>query len=534
MRSVTGHVFVVPGTLQSLTYDDVLVSTDFSSGVGSHFWGVFGWSEDEGAEKQYSLPRLSEERRVALVEPFMNDPEGPRRWLVAVGGTSATPVPWLLDGVRQALTAVAEAARTGLPKGRPGRVAMPVMGVGKGGFDGRRGKVIHGLLDVAQGAADELDLDVVIVAARPSDYSALQALRTARHSRPLAGGREDQADRLAALARAGQLALFMGAGMGVTAGLPSWSELLEDLAQRVGLEAAGDLSTLGPLDSAELLRRAADRKELQKEPTERRKYPLGDHVADAIGNRSRYALSHALLAALDVDQAITTNFDKLYEMAVREIRQTEPFVVLPETNAAPAGVADGRRPWLLKLHGDVDQPQDIVLDRRSFVRYDARWRPLGGVLQTTLLTKHLLVVGASMTDDNVIRLIHEVAELNEQPGKERSFGTVLTLRADPLRAQLWEPELEYIDLGNADGDLVKAGRELEIFLDRVAMLAAPRTAHLLDPRYRELLGTEGERRVAAQLTALATGVADLPEKVRERAGWDDVVRALEKLGAFGG
>jgi hypothetical protein len=76
MRSVTGHVFVVPGTLQSLTYDDVLVSTDFSSGVGSHFWGVFGWSEDEGAEKQYSLPRLSEERRVALVEPFMNDPEG--------------------------------------------------------------------------------------------------------------------------------------------------------------------------------------------------------------------------------------------------------------------------------------------------------------------------------------------------------------------------------------------------------------------------------------------------------------------------
>ncbi|MGY1640849.1 SIR2 family NAD-dependent protein deacylase [Geodermatophilus sp. SYSU D00703] len=532
---MAAHVFVVPGTLQSLAYDDVLLSTDFGGGVGSHFWPVFGWSEEAGAEKQQSLPWLSEERRVALVEPLPDDPDGPRRWLVAVGGTSATPVPWLLDGVRQALTAVAEADPTGLTEKRPRRVAMPVMGVGSGGFDGRRGEVIHGLLDVAQWAADDLGLDVVIVAAKPSDYSALQALRAARHSRPLVDRFEVHAQRLAALARSGQLALFMGAGTGIAAGLPSWDDLLEAVAERVGLKGGGALSEeLGPLDAAELVRRYAERNEREENPESPRPNPLGRYVAEAIGQPSRYALSHALLAALDVDQAITTNFDRLYETAVGAIRRTAPFIVLPETATADLAVPDGRRPWLLKLHGDIDRPEDIVLDRRSFVRYDARRRPLGGVLQTTLLTKHLLVVGASMTDDNVIRLIHEVAELNERPGEERAFGTVLSLRPDPMRAQLWEPELRYVDLGNEGGDLAAAGRELEIFLDRVAMLAAPRTAHLLDPRYRELLETEEERRVAASLSVLADDVANLPKEVMERAGWDDVVRALDELGAYGG
>ncbi|WP_409333296.1 SIR2 family NAD-dependent protein deacylase [Trujillonella humicola] len=482
-----------------------LVSTDNFGGVGRVWWPVFGWSDEQGARLHREvLPQLTEDERVALVDPA--DPRisgAPRRWLVHVGAGEQTSVKWLLDGVRQALAAVATTGRRSASKDRPRRVAMPVMGVGGGGFNGRRGRVINGLLGVARKAAAAYAMDVVIVAANPSDYSALQALRNAGHGRSLPAAEEQVAQRLAALARAGQLAIFMGAGTGIAAGLPSWSELLADLARRVGIKQPAQLSTLGPLDAAEVLRRAADRRERDRPASERRSNPLGHLVAEVIGGRSRYALSHAHLAALDADQVITTNFDRLYEKAVREIRKKEPFVVLPETSAAAVDDATRRRPWLLKLHGDVEAPDDIVLDRRSFVRYDAKRRPLGGVLQTTLLTKHLLVVGASMTDDNVIRLIHEVAELNERPGDGCTFGTVLTLRADPMRAKLWEPEFDYVNLGRKSSDMRVAGRELEIFLDRVALLAAPRTAHLLDPRYRELLESPAERELARIFRAAA-------------------------------
>jgi hypothetical protein len=46
----------------------------------------------------------------------------------------------------------------------------------------------------------------------------------------------------------------------------------------------------------------------------------------------------------------------------------------------------------------------------------------------------------------------------------------------------------------------EAARNFEIFLDRVALLAAPRWRHLLDPRYRELLETPQERDVAQRLS----------------------------------
>jgi hypothetical protein len=255
---------------------------------------------------------------------------------------------------------------------------------------------------------------------------------------------------------------------------------------------------------------------------------LGAIVAEVIGHRPRYALSHVLLAALDADQVITTNFDRLYEKAVAAMGGEQPLVVLPNSEPTDLDGWGGRRPWLLKLHGDVEDAESIVLDRRSFVRYDASRRPLGGVLQTTLLTKHLLVVGASMTDDNVIRLVHEVAELTKNDGK-RTFGTVLSLSADPLRERLWDPEFAYVDFGNDENDVRRSARELEIFLDRVAMLAAPRSRHLLDPRYRELLKTPEERELAQRLASLAADITSLPATATTH--WREVTEALNRLGA---
>ena len=70
----------------------------------------------------------------------------------------------------------------------------------------------------------------------------------------------------------------------------------------------------------------------------------------------------------------------------------------------PWNSAHGADRWILKLHGDVDHVKQIVLTRRHMVRYDAANRPSAAVLQSLLLTKRLLAVGVSMTDDNVIRL----------------------------------------------------------------------------------------------------------------------------------
>ena len=521
-----GHVFVVPGRLESLRCDDVLVSTDARGDVGESWWPVFGWSPEEGRQKRRSFGTFPEGTRVRLAEDGDRDAGEPRRWLADVGGYAGKEVDWLLDGVREALTAAAESEAE--PLGPKRRIALPIMGVAGGGYDRQRGAVIHGLLEEAERIAEKHDVDVVLVARNPSDYSACQALRQSDHDRPLADHqREAKAAQLAALAQAGALATFMGAGMGMAAGLPSWEDLLAELARRLQVDPAG-LGDLGPLDAAEYLRRAAARQADGSAADSAQ--ALGCLVGEVIGHPTRYALSHALLAALDSEQALTTNFDQLYEIAVEAIRGKDPLVVLPDNHPAEFATRGKGSPWLLKLHGDVDRPERIVLDRRSFVTYDSRRRPLGGVLQAALLTKHLLVVGASMTDDNVIRLVHEVADLTESYREPAPFGTVLSVRTDPLRLHLWEPEFDFVDLGAHTDDDALAARELEVFLDRVALLAAPRSAHLLDPRYRELLKTPEERELADELRDVLARV----QAVRggESAnGWDDVAAALGGFGA---
>jgi hypothetical protein len=286
----------------------------------------------------------------------------------------------------------------------------------------------------------------------------------------------------------------------MSAGLPSWSGLLKALAQQVAIDYDEKTwKSLSPLDAAELLRRAAQKKfpELAN--------ALGRLVAEEIRPVQRYALSHVLLASLRCEQVITTNFDRLYEKASEAIGASKPVVVLPQTTGRELTQAGGGG-WLLKLHGDVGDEKSIVLDRRSFVTYDARRRPLGGILQTTLLTKHLLVVGASMTDDNVIRLIHEVAELSEQSGKTPQLGTVLTLRKDTLQEDLWEPEFSYVDLSNGE-DLPQAARNLEVFLDDVAMHATTINRHLLATSYDSLLADPDERELAEDVRKIAQRIA---------------------------
>ena len=60
------------------------------------------------------------------------------------------------------------------------------------------------------------------------------------------------------------------------------------------------------------------------------------------------------------------------------------------------------------MHGCVTRPSDIVLTREHYIRYAERYAALGGVVQGTLLTKHLLYLGFSLADTNFHRIFESV------------------------------------------------------------------------------------------------------------------------------
>ncbi|AFR49075.1 hypothetical protein KTR9_2438 [Gordonia sp. KTR9] len=264
-------------------------------------------------------------------------------------------------------------------------------------------------------AADR-SLDVALVTPDRSVYSALQHFRrtaTAVHWE-LSPGQLRVAKDLGTRARDGDLALFLGAGVSVSAGLPGWKALLEELGSRAGVDA-NTLMNLedSPLDQAELISlRLGDN--------------LGSEIARIVRRAKKVSLAHPLVAGLRCREVVTTNYDELYEDAVEATGELRPTVI-------PWEAVQPRRPRVLKMHGEVGRPESVVLTRRSFVRYDANSRPAGSLLQALMMTRHVLVVGTSMSDDNVIRLAIEVDDFLES---DDSFGTFIDVSESPARAEL--------------------------------------------------------------------------------------------------
>lgn len=506
-----GHVFVVGADLTRLSCDDVLVPTDRFLRVAGGFAPLL--PPDVVSERLsdgvcVGLSWADDQRVLGLPGDDVR-----RAWLVDTVDDDGRGLPWILEGARQALAAVARHEVREPAHGRARRlVGLPALGTGWGGAAGERGALLQQLLPVLREAAAEHGFDVALVLRRPSDLAAAQRVRRGEdvgwdlpdHLRQLA-------ERLGEHARRGQLAVFIGAGVSAAAGLPTWERLLGELAERTGFDERlrAGLALLPAVDSAALLARELGRDRLES------------YVKERFGP-GPYALAHALIADLPVQEFVTTNYDPLVELAAADIGRR--VQVLPFEEAEPG------RPWLLKLHGDAAHPESVVLTREEYLHAGDGRAALAGVLHSLLLTRHVLFVGTSMLDDDLVRVAHQVRSAVQVQGSSsgRRYGTVLALREDPARARLWERDVETVAMAPPDSSAAEAARRLEVLLDLLGCLATPPTGYLLDPAYRAML--DGEERQLAD--TLRSAIAGLPENSSSSAV-QEVAALLRRLGHGG-
>jgi hypothetical protein len=497
-----GHLFVVHGDLHRLDCDGWLLPTDAALHIEP-------WAADAVA----TVPDVPDGWHGRVRTMPVRRTGAPPVWLTDVGADRAMPMPWYLEGVRafveRAGTAVLDRPGPSGPAGRqPARerplLGLPLVATGRGGMQDAPDRVLRELLPALIELASSAGVDLALVTPDRLRYDAAQAARRhlvgmdALFGRSLSRAAQDAASQLAARVPE-QLGLFVGAGISMGAGLPGWRDLLVEVAARLdGGVLADELRTvlaerrLDPLDVASLLAARL------VEGGPRGDRALREAVAEVTRSVERPSLAHGLLASLGVGRAVTTNYDDLYERARAGARC--PVSVLPYDRPA---LDDA---WLLKLHGDVDHLDDIVLTRQDFLRYAADRNALTGVVHALLLTQHLLFVGYSLSDPNFHRTVDEVRQALARAGDvaRAPFGTVLV--AEPPTAavrDLWGRDLEVVVPGDAPAATGPAGfRRHDLWLDALAMCASDPDAHLLEPRFAGLLDRD-QRAVADALRPLA-------------------------------
>lgn len=517
-----GHVFIVHGDIRKLCCDAWLLPCDVRALPHRHW---LEWPPGAAA----ALP--------PAVLPAAWDPDGlrsvklagwpagyPRPWLTNVGADMIRSLDWFIHGAAQFIDeAVKDPALRGpcsTKRARP-LLALPVVGTGFGGASALAGDVVRLLIPMLTERARRHQIDVVLVAYDEAAFAAAQAYRRSAASAwpELSPALRSQADRLAERAARGDLVLFLGAGVSTGAGLPQWGELIEQLAGELGIRE-GELAALRRLDYMDqahiLEQRCGDEVALRQK------------IAGAM-HRHHHALGHALLASLPITEIVTTNYDQLFEQAYTSTGN-KTLAVLPH---APQPGASG---WLLKMHGSVDRPRDIVLTRRDYLRYDEQRAALAGIVQAQLITKKMIFVGFSMNDSNFLRIADAVrralrtAQPTERP--PQTFGVALSLSRNPLLEELWRHDLDWVALDDTEDCTPQffreAARRLDIFLDYLLTQASSTTAHLLDHRFDGVL-SDPER---ALRTALEGFLAAIPPQALRAPAWTQVDALIRQLGGI--
>lgn len=115
-------------------------------------------------------------------------------------------------------------------------------------------------------------------------------------------------------------------------------------------------------------------------------------------------------AILDLDQRVflTTNFDKLLEAAwadqpIDGVRYPRVFSKIDEKIFRALKDHEGR--YLVKIHGSVDNPQDIVFSRSQYIKSAFGNTQYSGFLESLLLNYTFLFIGFSMDDPAITSLM---------------------------------------------------------------------------------------------------------------------------------
>lgn len=197
----------------------------------------------------------------------------------------------------------------------------------------------------------------------------------------------DTYDQLRTSLATGNAVAFVGAGMSVGAGLPGWYQLISELSQRIGYELPpARFATSDTLIDA-----------AQYYVNTEGLHSLVSFLKARLDTTGRHpSTAHQAMARLPFSTVFTANYDDLLERAYRKAGKSVRLIVgdrsLPFQRRDP-GIVN-----LVKLYGDLNQPETIVLVRQQYEAFFLQRPQTIKLLETELARSDFVYLGWSHSD----------------------------------------------------------------------------------------------------------------------------------------
>lgn len=215
-------------------------------------------------------------------------------------------------------------------------------------------------------------------------------------------------ERVFELIRKEEAALFLGAGMSLYAGYPSGVKLAEVLYENLTTDLQQQITY-----TTDLPKLAEDiyyikggnknylieilKKEFQKEP--------------------KTSATHHLLAKIpQIKTIITTNYDTLIETSNKTLEVIRKSIDCP--------IANPRKQWLFKIHGDLSDTANMILTRSDYNKYfvkNSESSIFWNTVKSKLVENHIIFIGYALEDNNVVIMIEKILQELGENHKEMFF-----------------------------------------------------------------------------------------------------------------
>lgn len=265
----------------------------------------------------------------------------------------------------------------------------------------------------------------------------------------------------------GTAGVFIGAGLSVRAGYPTWRALLTDIATELGLdiETEHDLAAVAQY----ALNKATGKR-----------HALTKLIVDHFPPNADPPAPFRILARLPLRHVWTTNYDKLAETAWEQ----EGKLLDAKSRNDDLGID---KPWahavLYKMHGTVDHAAEVVIAKDDYELYRRERPGFLQVLTGQLVTKQVLFLGFSFTDPNIAHLFASIREafrdngpedyaIVRRPKKGAGAGAKKRFETEKIRHALWVQDLRRYGIACVEVDEYE---EIDEILRAVELRVASRS-----------------------------------------------------------
>jgi len=177
---------------------------------------------------------------------------------------------------------------------------------------------------------------------------------------------------------------------------------------------------------------------------------LVDAIIDAVDTGKAPSPMLRALARLDFSMVITTNYDQLFERALREAGK-QPRVAVYNPVAEPTTDfrnATPQSPVIYKLHGDIAHRESLVITDEDYIQFVMRmsdkdpYDPIPLSLKFYLTGSTTLFVGYSLLDYN-LRLLFKALRWKIDAANVPDMYSV-DYQPDALIMDVWQGQRRYV------------------------------------------------------------------------------------------